>query len=188
MKHFDSYSIFEKRKAAIKKVDPYGEEIWDDVIDRYIGRKLFCLYPHRRRLPYWVCPHCGARDEHPSQKKREKMERRESGYTLDVGILNTDNIGGIVGLGLRGNFWYNEEDFRRAINKQGDMNGRKLYTLDEIDELLREMGYGNQLFDDGRELIREKIKQTRSSYSSSNPDGDRRAGLYVELDEIFDPE
>jgi hypothetical protein len=178
MKYLKLYE--EKRKA----VNPHGEEQWEDpLITKYMGEKLFCLYPYSNGHLYWVCPHCGSSDDHPSAKKKQKMERKNRGYMLDIGILNPKNVGG-VGLGIRGNY-FDEKAFEMAITKKGDWLGRKLYTLDEIDELLKDMGYGNQLFDDGKDLIVRKIKQTRDGYCSADPDGDRRAGLYVELDEIF---
>jgi hypothetical protein len=120
------------------------------------------------------------------------VKHQTLGY-LDVGILNDQNIGGMgIGLGIRGNFWYRAEDLENAMSRKdnghgrkGDSMGRCLYTIDEIDELLKDMGYGNQLFEDGKDIIYNFIKKTRESYCSADPNGDRKAGLYVELEEIF---
>jgi hypothetical protein len=44
----------------------------------------------------------------------------------------------------------------------------------------------NNPVEENKEKIIKIIKKTREGYCSANPDMERREGLYVELDEVFD--
>jgi len=163
----------------VKDIDPFEEEDWDEEDDmrmKYVGKKLFCLSSH----------HSGHKG-------------------LNVGIFTDKNIGGDgYGIGIRGAY-FTKTQFEEAIKKEekdtplrmngvirsyihryGDSLNRTLYTIDELDKLVKDIGYGNDLFDDGEEIIRKLIKKYRDFASSANPDGDRKAGVYVEMDEIFE--
>lgn len=101
---------------------------------------------------------------------------------ISVGIFTDKNIGG-YGIGIRGNY-FSEREFKKAIKKEGDSLNRKLYTIDEIYDLIQDMGYDDINY--GKKIIKNIIKKNRDNYASADPNLERREGVYVELDEIFD--
>ena len=160
-----------------------------DLVKKYMGKKLFCYEPGKT---LYHCPHCKTTKNWLYGQKSDNFIKQKTLGFLDVGILNNKNIGGMgIGFGIRGNFWYSEKELEDSITRKngkyrkGDSMGRCLYTIDEIDELLKDMGHETSLFDDGKEVIFNLIKKNRDSYCSADPDGDRKEGLYVELEEIF---
>ena len=105
---------------------------------------------------------------------------------LDIAVFCDINVGGSgYGLSLRGDY-FDKSDFNDAMSKKGDCLRRKLYTINDIDILIKDFGLDNLPKKDAIEKIIERIKSTRDGYCSADPNGERAAGVYVELDEIED--
>ncbi len=105
--------------------------------------------------------------------------------SLDCQVFTDKNIAG-YGMGLRGRYYKNprdKDDFKSALGKIGDSCKYKLYTLDEIDLLIKELGYENLSKPEQTKSILEKIEKTRSGVSG-NPEKEKEMGLYVELDDL----
>lgn len=107
-----------------------------------------------------------------------------NGRDLDCKIFNEKNVGG-YGLGIRGDY-FNESDFSLAMSKKGDSIGRRLYTPNESDILIKDLGLDNISKGDAVDRIVNMISGVRSSYTSSRPEVDINEGVYVELEEIKD--
>lgn len=102
---------------------------------------------------------------------------------LDISIFTDHNVSG-YGLGLKGDY-FDKHDFNKAISKVGDDLRRKLYTIDELDILLRDLGINLPKPEAIKEIVR-RVKETRDDYCTANPKWERDFGVYVELEEIED--
>lgn len=101
--------------------------------------------------------------------------------SLDCRIFTDKNLGG-YGIGLRGDY-FNEWEFVDALGRIGDSLNRHLFEINELNELaykIKISGSKEELIDN----IINKIKGTRATYVSADPEGERKAGVYVELDEL----
>jgi hypothetical protein len=111
----------------------------------------------------------------------------EEWKSLDCKVFSDKNVAG-YGLGLRGRFFINNDmgknDFKNALSKIGDSLKYKLYEIDEIDILIKDLGYDSLSKPEQTKSILEKIEKTRSSYVSVNPEKEKEMGLYVELDDL----
>lgn len=107
--------------------------------------------------------------------------------SLDCGIFTNKNIGG-YGIGIRGDIFYCDEEFRQALSKQGDCLKRRVFTIDNLDELKDLLGLNNELFNYDeyfKQLVEDIIIKTRSHYSSADPEKERLKKVYVEIEDIF---
>lgn len=122
---------------------------------------------------------------------------RNNGYlSLDISYLTHKNVGGF-GSGLRGNYWniseIGLENFKGCIERKKDSLNRILFKLgdESIDysregliDILKELDpkgvrdYGERYY------IVELIRRARKGYCSDDPDGERKANVYVELDDL----
>lgn len=101
---------------------------------------------------------------------------------LSCAVFTDKNMGG-YGLGIRGDY-FDKTDFNQAMRKDGDSLRRKLYTTDEIDLLIKDLGYENLSKPEQTKSILNALKEERDFTSSSNPNLERENGLYVELDDL----
>lgn len=151
------FKIFED----ISDLDPYGEEDWNDELptrQKYVGRKLLCL-------------------------------RLDLGLELDCNIFTNKNVGGDgYGMGIRGNYFH-EREFIDAIEKRGDGLKRFLYDPNNEEDMLlliRKLHLNERdSLDISKQKIIDLIKKTRDSFCSANPEREKREGVYVEIDDIF---
>lgn len=104
------------------------------------------------------------------------------GRSLSCAVFTDKNMGG-YGLGIRGDY-FDKSSFNQAMRKDGDSLGRKLYTIDDIYILIKDLGYENLSKPEQTKSILEKLEKTRNSYVSSNVRLERENGLYVELDDL----
>ena len=102
--------------------------------------------------------------------------------SLDCNIFTDKNVAG-YGCGLRGDF-FNEREFVDALGRIGDSLNRHLFEIDELDEISKKLRIDGNSKEEIVDKVVDKIEKTRKSYCSANPDGDRRAGVYIELDEL----
>jgi len=103
---------------------------------------------------------------------------------LDCSIFTDENISG-YGLGLGGDF-FKEWDFEDAIIQKGDGLNRYLYKAEEVDKLIKKLGFESLSKEKAIDRIIELVKRTRSGYSSGNPEAEKKMGLYVDIDELRD--
>ncbi len=102
--------------------------------------------------------------------------------TLNCGIFNDQNLGG-YGLGIRGDY-FSQTDFEKAMSKKGDSVKRKLYTADELNILIKDLGFDNLSKDESIQKVVDMIKKDRGNHVSVDVKGDKYADLHVSLDEI----
>jgi hypothetical protein len=107
--------------------------------------------------------------------------------SLDCGIFTDKNIGG-YGKGIRGDYFWDDENFKDALSEKGDSLKRRVFTLDNLEKLKQHLGVNQQLFNDDnyfKNFVKDLIIKTRNSYCSDNPKQERKEKVYVEINELF---
>ena len=108
--------------------------------------------------------------------------RDDAWGSLDCSIFTDKNVAG-YGCGLRGDF-FNEREFVNALSRIGDSLNRHLFEINELDEIAKKLRIYGKSKEETIDKIVDKVEKTRKSYCSANPDGDREAGVFIELDEL----
>lgn len=126
--------------------------------------------------------------------------RCDRGVSLDISYIHKRIGGCSISMGLRGNYFMDPEikDFKgvmsnltwidlyqASVNDKGDSLRRFLFKQTEVDKLIDVLKIYIFNFNSNKSSIKNLIEKTRKSYCSDNPDAERMAGLYVELNEIF---
>ena len=107
--------------------------------------------------------------------------------SLDCRIFTDKNLGGF-GEGIRGNYFLNDENFKKALSEKGDYLKRRVFTLDNLESLKEHLGLNKQIFNNDeyfKSFVKDLVIKTRNSYCSADPELERKEKLYVEIDELF---
>jgi len=171
-----------KTYAVRKSIEKQNNEIKIELLET-LNKKLSPNYFYKSIL-----------DKYIGKKLFVTRENHTGSISVDCGIFTNENIGG-YGIGIKGDI-FNENDFKNAISKKGDVLKRRLFTLDELNELFDYLKIDKTLDIYGKEetldiyekeeMLKNLIKYERESYSSDDPDLEREKYVYVELDELFD--
>lgn len=107
--------------------------------------------------------------------------------SLDCGIFTNKNLGG-YGKGIRGDYFYTDEVFKKALSVKGDYLKRRVFTISNLNELKNHLRLNNELFNSDeyfKQYVKDLIIKTRNSYCSADPKKERDEKVYVEIQDIF---